>query len=70
MKSENMDWNYSKPQIDNAFSLLGGIRGDDYIVGDKAIGNFSTERRIFLSRQNCIDTFLPFQMCSTKLTLN
>lgn len=36
-----MDWIYSQPQTDNAFSSLGGIRGDDYMVGDKALGNFS-----------------------------
>lgn len=40
MKREKMDWIYSKPQIDNAFSSLGGICGDDYMVGDKAIGKF------------------------------
>lgn len=40
MKIGNMDWVYTRPQVDNAFPSLGGIRGDDYMVDDRAIGNF------------------------------
>lgn len=32
---------FSKPQLIDTFSSLGTIRGDVYMIGDKALGNLN-----------------------------